>query len=148
MKHKKGRPNSDTVRMWTLEEVQAAVPYLCSVARSLREHYLTILAKDREVQLFRRRPGRPDREALIEEQEAHRGLEKAGQDCQDVLEELSELDVLPLDPVQGTALAPFLHDGQPAWYVFDLFDSQPIRSWRYQADPDETRRALAAPPVS
>ena len=40
---------------------------------------------------------------------------------------------------------PFVHDGKPAWYVFDLFDSQPIRSWRYQSDPDETRRTLTAP---
>ena len=58
------------------------------------------------------------------------------------LEELTKLDVLPLGPVQGTALVPFVHDDKPAWYVFDLFDGQPIHSWLYQSDPDETRRKL------
>ena len=97
------------------------------------------------MQAFAERPGRPDRKALIQEQEARRDLHKAEQDYQDALDELTELNVRPLDPVQGTALVPFVHDDQPAWYVFDLFDSQPIRSWRYQSDPDETRRALTAP---
>ena len=41
----------------------------------------------------------------------------------------------------------FVQDDQPAWYVFDLFDSQPIRSWRYRRDPEATRRPLAAPQV-
>jgi hypothetical protein len=148
VKHSKGRRNSDTVRVRTFEEAQAAVPYISSVARSLREHYVAMLAKHREVQLFAERPGRRDRKALIEEQEARRDLEKAEKDCQGALEELSELDVQPLDPVQGIALVPFLHDGQAAWYVFDLFDSQPIHSWRYQSDPNETRRELTAPQMS
>jgi Uncharacterized conserved protein (DUF2203) len=141
----KGRCDSHTLHRWTFEEAQTAVPYFSSVARSLREHYLEFLAKRRELQTFAERPGRPDCKALIEEQEARRDLQKAAQDFQDALDELTELAVCPLDPVQGTALVPFVHDDQPAWYVFDLFDSQPIRSWRYQSDPDETRRALTAP---
>ena len=141
----KGRCDSHTRRRWTFEEAQTAVPYFSSVACSLREHFLEILAKRRELQTFAERSGRRDRKALIEEQEARRDLHKAEQDCQDVLDELTELKVLPLDPVQGTVLVPFVHDDRPAWYVFDLFDSQPIRSWRYQSDPDETRRPLPAP---
>jgi hypothetical protein len=131
--------------MWTLEEAQAAVPYFSSVARSLREHYLKFLAKRREVQTFTERHRRPDRKALIEEQEARRDLQKAEQDYRDALEELGELNVLPFDLGQGMVLVPFVQDHQLAWYVFDLFDSQPIRSWRYHSDPDETRRALTAP---
>jgi hypothetical protein len=145
MNRSKGRRDSHTLRPWTFEEAQTAVPYFSSVSRSLREHYLVILAKHRKVQAFAERPGQPDRKALIEEQEVRRDLHKAEQDYQDALDELTELEVQPLDPVQGTALVPFVHDDQPAWYVFDLFDSQPIRSWRYQSDPDETRRALTAP---
>ena len=144
MKHSKGRRDSHTLRLWTYEQAQAAVPYFCSVARSLREHYLEILAKRRDVQAFAERPGRPDHKALIQEQEARRDLQKAETDYQDALEELSELDVQPLDPGQGTALVPFVHDDEAAWFVFDLFDSRPIRSWRYQSDPDETRRKLTA----
>ena len=135
----------DTPRLWTFEEAQAAAPYFASVARSLREHYLEILAKDRELQACAGRHGRPDREALIQDEEARRDLHKAEQDYQDALEELGALNVWPLDPVQGTALVPFVRDNQLACYVLDLFDSQPIHSWRYQSDPYETRRALTAP---
>ena len=145
MKQSKSRLDSGTPRLWTLEEAQAAVPYFCSVARSLREHYLEILAKRREVQLLAERHGRPDRQALIEEQEARRDLQKAEQDYQDALDELRELNVHPHDPGQGMALVPFIQDNHWAWYVFHLFDSQPIRSWRYQSDPDGARRALPAP---
>jgi hypothetical protein len=144
MKHSNGRLDSGIPRLWTFEEAQAAVPYLSSVVCSLREHYLELLAKRREVQMFTQRHGRPDRKALLEEQEARRDLEKAEQDYQDALEELSELNEQLLDPGQGMALVLFIQDNQSAWYVFDLFDSQPIRSWRYQSDPDETRRALTA----
>ena len=145
MKQSKSGLDSGTPRPWTFEEAQAAVPYFSSVARSLREHYLAILAKRREVQLLTERHGRPGRKALIAEQEARRDLHEAEQDYQGTLEELSELNVHPVDPGQGMALVPFVQDNQPAWYVFDLFDSQPIRSWRYQSDPEETRRALPAP---
>jgi hypothetical protein len=145
MNPSKGRSDSHTLRRWTFDEAQTAVPYFSSVARSLREFYLEILAKRQELRTFAERPGRHDFKALIEEQEARRDLQKAEQDFQDALDELTELGVQPLDPVKGTALVPFVHDDQPAWYVFDLFDSQPIRSWRYQSDPDETRRALTAP---
>jgi hypothetical protein len=147
MKQSKSGLDSGTPRPWAFEEAQAAVPYFSSLARSLREHYLEVLAKRRAVQLLTQRHGRPDRQALIAEQEARRDLHKAEQDYQGALEELSELSVQPLDPGQGTALVPFLQDNQSAWYVFDLFDSQPIRSWRYQSDPEATRRALPAPQV-
>jgi hypothetical protein len=145
MKRSKGQLDSVTPRLWTFKEAQAAVPYFSSLARSLREHYLEILAKRREVQMVAERLGRPDRKALIQEQEARRDLQKAEQDYQDALEELSELNVHPLDPSKGMALVPFIQDNQSAWYVFDLFDSQPIRSWRYQSDTGETPRALTAP---
>ena len=145
MKQCKSQLDSYNPRLWTFEEAQAAAPYFSSVARSLREHYVQILAKRRALQARAGRHGRPDREALIQEQEAHRDLHKAEQDFQDALEELSELSVWPLDPVQGTALVPFVRDNQLAVYVLDLFDSQPIHSWRYQSDPIETRRALTAP---
>jgi hypothetical protein len=59
-------------------------------------------------------------------------------------EELAELDVYSLDPLKGQALVPFVHDEQLAWYIFDLFDAEPIRAWRYQSDPEHTRRKLPA----
>src|SRR5262245_45017807 len=94
----KSRLDSGTLRPWTFKEAQAAVPYFASVTRSLREHYLDMLAKRRDVQELTQRHGRPDRKALIEEQEARRDLEQAEQDYQNAVEELSALDVQPLDP--------------------------------------------------
>jgi hypothetical protein len=147
MQQSNSRLVSGAPRLWTFEQAQAAVPYFSSLARSLREHCLAILANRREVQKLTARHARPDRQALIAEQEARRDLHEAEQDYQGTLEELSELNVQPHDPGRGMALVPFIQDDQPAWYVFDLFDSQPIRSWRYQSDPDQTRRALPAPQV-
>ena len=141
----KMRLQSETRRLWTFEEAQAAVPYFSAVTRSLREHYLEMFAKSREVQKLTERHGRPDHKALIEEQEARRDLLKAEQDYRDALEELSALGVQSLHAVQGMALVPFVHDDQSAWYIFDLFDSPPICSWRYQSDPEQTRRPLTAP---
>jgi len=37
---------------------------------------------------------------------------------------------------------PFVHDGELAWYIFDLFDGNHFRFWRYQSDPEETRRPI------
>ncbi len=142
VKSNKARRSPHTLRLWSFEDAQAAVPYLTSVIRSVREHYLEMLAQRRQLLALAERPGRPDRKALIAEQEARRELHRAEQEYQSALSELEELDIQALDPSQGTALVPFVHDDQLAWYVFDLFDSQPIRSWRYQSDPDETRRKL------
>src|SRR5205823_10351774 len=108
------------------------------------EHYLQLLSHRRELQALAGQSGRPDRKTLIAEQEIRRALHHTESEYQHALDELETLDVQPLDPSQGTALVPFVHDDQLAWYIFDLFDTQPIRSWRYQSDPDETRRKLTA----
>ena len=142
MKSNKARRSPSTIRLWSFEDAQAAVPYLLSVARSMREHYLELLSLRRQLMALAERSGRPDRKALIAEQETRRELHRVEQEYQSALDELETLDVQPLDPTQGTALVPFVHDEQLAWYIFDLFDTQPIRSWRYQSDPDETRRKL------
>jgi hypothetical protein len=144
VKRSKGRRDSHTLRLWAFDDAQAAVPYVSSVMRSLREHHLDIQNKRRELQALASRTGRPDRKSLIADQELRRDLHKAESEYQGALDELQELDIQPLDVAQGTSLVPFVHDDQLAWYVFDLFDSQPIRSWRYQSDPDETRRKLTA----
>jgi hypothetical protein len=142
VKSNKARRHQTTIRLWSFEDAQAVVPYLSSIIRSLREHYLELLSLRRQLLAIAERPGRPDRKTLIAEQEIRRELARAEQEYQLALDELEALDVQPLDPSQGTALVPFISDEQLAWYVFDLFDSQPIRSWRYQSDPDETRRKL------
>jgi hypothetical protein len=136
---KRRRP---TLRVWSYTQAEAAVPYLRSVLRSLREHALEALAWRRRLARLAATPGRPDRAALIEKAEAERHLHEAENHARHAADELADLDVLPLDAINGQALLPFVHDDQLAWYVFDLFDSPPLRSWRFQSDPDETRRPI------
>jgi hypothetical protein len=131
-----------TMQVWTYDQAQAAASYLTSVVRSLREHGLEALARLREVQQITRRPGRPDRTALIAQQEAERQAAQAEDRFREAAEELQALDIYSLDPIQGQALVPFVHNDQLAWYVFDLFDPLPFRFWRYQSDPDNTRRPI------
>ena len=141
---KRARRTQDALQVWTFTQAQAAVPYLSSVVRSLREHGLEALTWQRTRQRLANRPGRPTRSLLLAMQEADREADLAQDRFREAAEELHALDIFSLDPLQGQALVPFVHDEQLAWYVFDLFDSQPIRFWRYQSDPDETRRPLTA----
>jgi hypothetical protein len=131
------------IRVWTLEQARAALPYLSSVVRSLREHRLEAMAHHLTAERLARRPGRPDRATLIAQTEAGGAAATAEARFQEALEELQAVDVFCLDPIAGQALIPFLHDKELAWYVFDLFDPEFIRFWRYHSDPLEARRPLA-----
>lgn len=141
---RKARRSRNTLRLWTFDQAQAVVPYLASIVRSLREHALHIQTVRRRLAFLEDQPGRPDRRALIAIEECKRDLARAEEENASALAELESLDVQLLDALRGQVLVPFVHDDQLAWYIFDLFDSQPIRSWRYQSDPDETRRKLTA----
>jgi hypothetical protein len=141
---RKARRSRQTLRLWAFDQAQAAVPYLTSIVRSLREHALHIQSQRHRLALLEEQPGRPDRQLLIQMEEIKRDLSRAEDEYASALAELEALDIQLLDAVKGHALVPFVHDEQLAWYVFDLHDHQPIRSWRYQSDPDETRRKLTA----
>jgi hypothetical protein len=133
-----------SLRVWSLAQAEAAVPYITSIVRSLREHALEALTQRRRVLALEARPGRPDRAALIERQEAQRDCDAAEQAARDAADELASLDVLCLDAIRGQAAYPFVHDEQLAWYVFDLFDTPQLRFWRFQSDPADTRRPITA----
>jgi hypothetical protein len=137
-----------TLRLWAFDQAQAAVPYITSVVRALREHALSVQSLQRRLQALENRPGRPDRALLIERDELRRDRDRAEDELHQATAELEALDVYLLDALRGQALVPFAHDDQLAWYVFDLFDEQPIRSWRFQSDPEGTRRKLTAAQMS
>lgn len=130
------------IRVWTLPQARAAVPYLSSVLRSLREHWLEAVAQHRTAERLARQPGRPDRAALTAIDDARRAADAADARYREAEDELLALDVYPLDPVGGQVLIPFVAGDELAWYVFDLFEPEPIRSWRYHTDPLEARRPL------
>ena len=133
-----------SLRLWSFDQAQAAVPYVSSIVRSLRERSLQMQSLRNDVTQIENKPGRADRKAIIALESARKDLHQSESAYADALEELEALDFQLLDATRGQALVPFAHDDQLAWYVFDLFDSEPIRSWRFQSDPDETRRKLTA----
>jgi hypothetical protein len=132
-----------TVQLWTYKRAKAAVPYLSAVLRSLREHWLQAAANHQLARRLADRPGRPDRDSLIAREEALQDAAEAETRFGDTLAELEAIDVFCLEPSQGQALVPFVHDEELAWYVFDLFEPKPYRFWRYHSDPLDTRRPIA-----
>ena len=141
---KGAKERAQTIQVWTYEQAQSAAPYVASILRSLREHALEALQHYHRAKRIANRPGRPNRSAIIAQQEAEREARRADDRFRDALNELQEMDIYTLDPIQGQALVPFVHNDQLAWYIFDLFDAQPLRFWRFQSDPEDTRRPVTA----
>ncbi len=131
------------IRVWTLEQARGALPYLSTVVRSLREHRLEALAQHRNAQKLADRPGRPDRDTLIAGADSRKAAEQADERFHEALAELQALDIYLIDPVAGQALIPFVHDDNLAWYIYDAFDPEPLRYWRYHSDSLETRRPIS-----
>lgn len=141
---KGAKERTQTIQVWTYHQARSAAPYIASILRSVREHALEALQHFRRAKRLADRPGRPDRSAIIAHQEAEREAQRADDRFRDALAELQEMDIYTLDPIQGQALVPFVHNDQLAWYVFDLFDAQPLRFWRFQSDSDDTRRPITS----
>lgn len=142
MKRNAKKARQQTIQVWTYAQAQAAASYIASIVRSLRENALEALAQRRTLQRLADQSGRPNRKTLIAQQEADNQARRAESRLREAAAELHELDIYSLDPVQGLALIPFVHEDQLAWYVFDLHDEQYFSFWRFQSDPDETRRPI------
>lgn len=143
-RHSRGaKKRSRTLQLWTHAQAQAALPYLASVLRSVREHALESQAHRLALNRLANRPGRPDRQTLLAQMESDRLVREADERFGEALDELQVLDVYCTDPIRGEAVIPFLHRDQLAWYLYDLFDDRPLRFWRYDSDPADVRRPLA-----
>jgi hypothetical protein len=141
---KSAKPRAEAIQVWTLTQAQAAVPYITSIVRSLREYALDMQRYKLTLEKLNQLSGRPKRDTLIAEQETKQTLTHAEHDFQAAADELQALDIYALDPIRGLALVPFVHDEQLAWYIFDVFDANPFRAWRFQSDPEETRRPITS----
>jgi hypothetical protein len=139
---KESKQRRQMLQVWTRDQAIAALPYIASVLRSLREHKLEAQTHQLTAHRLAERPGRPARDSLIAQEEALREARKAEERFQEALDELQALDLYCLDPIAGQALVPFVQDDQLAWYIFDLFDTDPLRFWRFHSDPLEMRRPL------
>src|SRR5262245_59108008 len=142
-KRKETKRRKRTIRVWTYEQAVAAVPYIAAVVRSLRDHWLDAAAKNLLVSHFDNRPGRPDRSLLIAKAEALREADEAESRFLDARDELAAMDIYCIEPARGEALLAFVHDGQLAWFVFELYEPKHYRYWRSQTDPLDTRRPIA-----
>jgi hypothetical protein len=108
----------------------------------LREHWLEAKNQDRKARDLTKQPGRPDRTRLLSHADAVFQADAARGRLEEAEAELHALDVYCIDPIRGEAVIPFVHDNQLAWFVFDLFDTEPVRSWRYHTDPLDMRRPM------
>jgi hypothetical protein len=142
-RHKRAKGRLEVVYVWSHEQAKKALPYITSVMKSLREHWLEAQSQRRKAEHLAALPGRADRATLIAHEEAVAEARRAQERFDTAQEELLDLNLFCLDPVQGLALIPFAHENQLAWFVFDLFDEGTLRSWRYHSDPLETRRPVA-----
>jgi hypothetical protein len=140
---KGGTKNRPALQVWSLAQARAVLPYLTSVMGSLREHTLEAQTQHHRARKLATRPGRANRGTLLALEEAKRDARQAEDRFHEALNELQSLDIYCLDPASGLALIPFVHDKQLAWFVFDLFDSRPLRFWRYHSDSMEMRRSLS-----
>jgi hypothetical protein len=141
-KQRGARAEKQSIHVWEYLQAIAAVPYLASIMRSLREARLESRRLHLAARRLAKQPGRPDRRAIIAHEETLREAAEADQRVEAALAELEALDVYCLDPVNGEALVPFVHDEQLAWYVYNLFDPEPYRFWRWHTDPLHTRRPI------
>lgn len=130
------------LRLWTLARAHKALPYVAPVLRSLREHWLEMRSHRRRARRLALRRGRPDTATLIAQQEAQNEATRASTAYADALRELQALEITCVDPVRGEALFPISHKKKLAWLLYDLFDEQPLRFWRYQEDTADVRRPV------
>jgi hypothetical protein len=141
--HNVSKRRQQTIQLWSYDQALHAVPYITSVMGSLREHQLEAQHQQLRAHRLEKQPGRPDRDALLAHEEAVKLGRRASDQFQEALEELQALDVYCVDAIRGQALIPFARDKQLAWYIFDLFEPDPLRFWRFHNDDPETRRDIA-----
>src|SRR2546428_12543850 len=102
-RHRKAEAAVD-LRRWTYAEAMNAVPYLRSIVRSLREHWLEWRRARLQVRRLDARPGRPDWQALILRAEVAQDAELARDHFREARRELEALDVYCVEPAGGVAL--------------------------------------------
>jgi hypothetical protein len=141
-RHRRSAKNQQTIQVWTLEKARSLLPYLTSIIDSLREARLEGLAHATRVAKLGARHGRPKRDQIIEIADEKTKIEEASERFRKALEELQQLDVYCIHPVQGLALIPFVNEGELAWFIFDRFDQDSLRFWRYNLEPLDVKHPI------
>jgi hypothetical protein len=144
MNHKKKRSKTKrrVLRVWTYPQAEKALPYVTSVMQSLREHWLEAQRHEARARRVTAQPGRPDRTQLIAQEEALADGQRAKERFNEAYQELQNIEVFCVDPVQGVGVIPFVQDEKLAWLIYDLFEPKAFRHWRYHEDPLDKRRPI------
>jgi hypothetical protein len=142
-KHEQAEPKPVVLRVWTYPQAEKALPYITSIMGSVREHWLDAQGQQVRLKRLTGKPGRPDRTAILAREEASHEGHLALDRLHDALEELRRIEVFCIDPQHGLGVIPFVHDERLAWLIYDLFDKENYRQWRYHDDPPEKRRPIA-----
>ncbi|MGE5195507.1 MAG: hypothetical protein ACM3U2_23690 [Deltaproteobacteria bacterium] len=132
-----------TLRLWTYAGAMKAVPYIRSLVQSLRDAWLELRTAQTHAERFKARPGRADRNLLIQLEESDRRLQQAAVKVEEIVNEMMALSAFGVDPAAGLAVIPFFRGDVLAWFVFDLFDPRGLIAWRMHSDAQETRRPLS-----
>jgi hypothetical protein len=142
-KHKKSKRRKKVIRVWTYPQAKNGLPYITSVMRSLREHWLDAQRHDLASKRLTEQPGRHDRQTILDREEALHEGGRAKERFNQAFQELQAIEVYCIDPNQGMAVIPFVHDDRLAWLIYDLFTPKELEHWRYHDDPLELRRPIA-----
>ncbi len=113
--------------VWTYAQARAVLPYVAAIMGSLREYRLDFLRHRLAAKRLAAKPGRPRRDTLLDLEEAARAEGRADAEYQKTLAELNSLGIRCLDSVAGLAIFTVYENGYLREYVYDLFDSQPLR---------------------
>jgi hypothetical protein len=130
------------IRLWTFPQADKALPYIRSITASLRQHWLDARGRKNELERLDKKSGPLGRDLLLAKAEAEMAHSQAEDQFSEALQELMNMDVFLLDPVQGVALIPFNKENTLAWFVFDLFEEGKLKAWRFHEDTLATRRPI------
>jgi hypothetical protein len=129
-------------RLWTYAQAVRALPYLRSVTRSLREHWLEMQQARQQIRRMDARPSRPNRQTLLLREKANREAALAEENYVETLRELTALGIYSRDPANGLILVPFRDGDNVAWVLFEMFAPQGQEFSSFPADPVGTRGTL------
>jgi hypothetical protein len=108
----------------------------------MREACLERQAHARRVAKLEARHGQPKRDQILEIMDEKMKVKEADARFHEALEEMQQLDVQCIHPVQGLAFIPFLTEELLAWFIFDRFDQDPLRFWRYHLEPVDVKHPI------
>ncbi len=141
-RNRQSSKSQQTIQVWTLEQARSLLPYLTSIIDSMREARLDNQAHARRAAKLEALPGRPKRDQILEIADEKAKAQEAEERYKKAQEELQQLDVYCINAVQGLALIPFVNEDQLAWFIFDRFDQEPLRFWRFHLDPVDVKHPI------